>query len=97
MPVLNIWLGDHVPLAKIVWRYMLIVGSSANLAFLAGALLMAAHDFPDWAAFLVFLVPFPYNCIVWNAVWRRARTLRPIECVALRAAASFWLAMMVIL
>lgn len=65
------WRG-LVPLDRLFWRDMVIVGTSINLVTSVAALAMLGAKMPLAAALAVHFVPAPYNVFLFFAVWRTA-------------------------
>lgn len=65
------WNGD-IPLRRVFWFDMLVIGTIVNAVTAAAALLAFATDAPDWLALGIFLVPLPYNLLLCLFVWRSA-------------------------
>lgn len=63
------WRGD-VPLARLFWHDMLVVGSLLNLVATFGALMLAAQGAPTALAAALHFGPLPYNLFLWLALWR---------------------------
>lgn len=90
-------LANRVPLERLFWRDMILCGTTLNFVFLACALAIAAAGWPAWAAFLVFLIPLPYNAFVWHCVWNGANRLDLFPRLALRSIATGWLLLVFVL
>lgn len=85
------WRGQ-VPLPRLFWRDMLIVGTALNLLFSFMALMSVALGLPmAWAVMLHF-APTPWNVFLVLALWRTtgATALQ-------RAVALSWLGLMLVL
>ncbi len=65
------WNGD-VPLRRVFWFDMLMIGTIVNAVTAATALVAYAADVPDWIALGIFLAPLPYNLLLCFFVWRAA-------------------------
>jgi hypothetical protein len=63
------WHGQ-VPLAVLLWRDMLGVGTVVNLAATILALVVLVQDGPDVLALALHLLPLPYNVFLCAALWR---------------------------
>ena len=63
------WHGE-VPLRKLYWFDMLIVGSVINLYFGFIALMIAAKGGALWVAAVVHFAVLPYNMFLVLALWR---------------------------
>lgn len=89
------WRGE-VPLARVFWWNMLIVGTLVNL--ITGGAALAAHvaGAPLWLAALIFFLPLPLNVLLTVSVWRSAGHEAPGWGAFGRAAALVWLALMLV-
>ncbi|MER8629189.1 hypothetical protein NKH55_05320 [Mesorhizobium opportunistum] len=63
------WLGQ-VPLDRLFWRDMLLVGTLINMASSALALVLLGLKLPLWLVLAVHFAPVPYNIFLTSAVWR---------------------------
>lgn len=67
------WLGQ-VPIDRLFWRDMLLVGTVINIASSAVALIVLGLKLPLWVVLAVHFAPVPYNIFLTIAVWRTAET-----------------------
>ncbi|MET4697463.1 hypothetical protein ABIE65_000474 [Constrictibacter sp. MBR-5] len=81
------WRGA-VPLRRVFWWDMLVVGSAINVAAAMAALLALSLGVPGAAAVALFLAPLPYNLFLTAAVWRTAP--QDSSGMAARAVATVW-------
>jgi hypothetical protein len=79
------WRG-RVPLGRLFWRDMLLVGSAINVASALAALMLLAHGASMAVGAGVHFAPVPYNLFLFAAVWRASQR-KP----ATRACAGCWL------
>ena len=77
-----------VPLRRVFWWDMLVVGSAINVAAALAALLALSLGVPGVAAVALFLAPLPYNLFLTAAVWRTSPD--GPSGLAIRAAAAVW-------
>lgn len=86
------WRG-LVPLDKLFWRDMVVVGTGINLATTAAALAVLGLKMPLAASLAVHFAPLPYNLFLFLAVWRTAaQQPGPIASLA-QIFAAIWLIM----
>lgn len=83
------WLGD-VPVGRVFWRDMLVIGTAINLVTTVAALLMFATDFPTAAGAAIYFSPLPYNFFLLIAVWRSAGKVQEPRASAARVFALMW-------
>lgn len=76
------WQG-RIPLPRLFWRDMVIVGSAINVATTVAALVVLGLKAPTAAALAVHFAPLPYNLFLFLAVWRTAEK---------RSLATAWIA-----
>jgi len=67
----RLWRGE-LPLSRVFWRDMLVVGTLVNVATLLLALLAFGIGAPPPIGVAVFLSPLPYNLLLFMGVWRSA-------------------------
>jgi len=72
MAIIRRYLAGEVPLKRVFFHDMLLVGTLVNVVTGLASLAAFSLDVPDWAALLVFLSPQPYNIGLCIAVWRSA-------------------------
>jgi hypothetical protein len=84
------WHGD-VPLDRIFWRDMLIVGTAINVAATLAAIAMLGAKLPLAASLAVHFAPTPYNLFLAFAVWRAAECRGGVIAFTYQMAAIAWL------
>ncbi len=84
------WRG-LVPLDRLFWRDMLLVGTFISLAATALALLVLGAKGPAGAALLIHLAPTPYNLFLFLAVWRTASAQPGLLAGIAQVVAALWL------
>ena len=67
------WLGE-VPLDRLFWRDMMLVGTGISIASSAAALILLGLKMPLGLVLAVHFSPVPYNIFLTVAVWRTAET-----------------------
>jgi hypothetical protein len=85
------WRGQ-VPLRRLFWRDIVLIGSLINLAATFLALMLAAQGVATALAVVVHFSPLPYNLFLCGALWRHPR-----RTTALSASAGLWLALATLL
>lgn len=65
------WMGE-VPLERLFWRDMIVIGTAINIATSLAALGLLAVKAPLLVALAVHFGPLPYNLFLTFAVWRTA-------------------------
>lgn len=85
------WRGE-VPLRRLFWRDMLMVGTLVNLLATFAALMAAATGAPMAVAVALHFAPIPYNVFLFMALWRL-----PGRPAAAATVAALWLALMTVL
>lgn len=65
------WRAD-VPLGRILWRDMLLVGTAINVLSGLAGLMLFAYEAPTALATGVYFSPLPYNLFLYSALWRTA-------------------------
>jgi hypothetical protein len=84
------WRG-LVPLDRLFWRDMLLIGTGINAATSAAALVLLGMKMPLAAALAVHFSPVPYNVFLFLAVWKTvAAQPGPIAALA-QIFAAVWL------
>lgn len=63
------WSG-RVPLAQLLWRDMIGVGTLINLVATLLALIAVTQDAPAGLAVALHFAPLPYNLFLFGALWR---------------------------
>lgn len=65
------WLGQ-LPIDRLFWRDMMLVGTGINVASSAAALVLLGLKTPLGFVLAVHFAPVPYNIFLTIAVWRTA-------------------------
>lgn len=65
------WLGQ-VPIDRLFWRDMLLVGTGISIASSVVALVLLGLKMPLGLVLAVHFAPVPYNIFLTIAVWRTA-------------------------
>jgi hypothetical protein len=88
--VRQLWSGD-LPLSRVFWIDMLLVGTLVNLVSLIAAIVLFAGDAPVGWGVAVFLAHIPYSLLLFTAVWRSAAREKSQWSSVAQAAALAWL------
>ena len=86
----ELWRGEP-PVGRLFWTDMLTVGTLVNIAATAPAIALLANGAPALPAFLLHLLPLPYNILLLIAVWQSAE--RSAWGWGFRAFAAAWFVM----
>jgi hypothetical protein len=84
------WRGD-VPLDRLFWRDMVLVGSMINVLTAAAALLLLGMKAPLAAVLAVHFGLVPYNLFLFTAVWRTADSAGGAKASMAKTGALAWL------
>jgi hypothetical protein len=76
------WHGD-VPVAVLLWRDMLALGTLLNMAVTFAALFMLAQGVHLSIAAAVHFSPTPYNAFLVAAIWRSPRRTSVTAAIAI--------------
>lgn len=90
------WRGE-VPLDRLFFVDMLLVGTAINIAAAFASLLMFGFKLPVSMAVAAYLAPLPYNVFLALAVWRAADRSDPRAAAGYRLGALVWLAVSVLI
>lgn len=88
---------NRMPLGIMFRRDMLLIGTGASLACFAVGIGSAMNDLPTWTTLVLMLLPMPYNLFIWQCVWNGASRFRLAAKFVVRAVASFWLMIVLVL
>jgi hypothetical protein len=78
-----------VPLERVFWRDMIIVGTTLNLLTGLAALALLASGEPAALALAVHFGPLPWNVFLFYQ-WRAAENAKPSEAPFVKIAAVIW-------
>jgi hypothetical protein len=84
------WHG-HVPLERVFWRDMMVIGTAINVSMALAAFFLLAQGVQPALAIAIFLAPLPYNFLLYIAVWLAAAQARAAKAAAARLVATLWL------
>ena len=88
--VRRLWRGD-LPLRRVFWLDMVLVGRLVNLASLFAAILLLAGEAPTAWGVAAFLAHLPYSLLLFAGVWRSAAREGSKWSGTAQAAAAAWL------
>jgi hypothetical protein len=86
----RLWWAE-VPLVRVFWRDMAVVGTIVNFVSIGLATLAAAFGAATGVGVALFVAPTPYNIFLVAAVWRRADIERTEWVWPARIGALAWL------
>lgn len=75
------WQGA-VPMRRLFWRDLLVIGSLINLVASVSGLALLAGGAPAWLAVALHFAPLPYNLFLLLAVGRSPERSTAIELLA---------------
>jgi len=84
------WRGE-VPLDRLFWRDMLLVGTILSVASSALALILLGLKLPLWLVLVVHFLPVPYNIFLTIAVWRTAENTGGLKAQLTMLGSALWL------
>lgn len=84
------WAGD-ARVDVLIWRDMLVVGTTINLVTSFAALMALGFKAPVWLAALIYLSPLPYNLFLVLALWRCIERQGTKHAGTLRIGSLLWL------
>ncbi|MGI6855349.1 hypothetical protein [Mesorhizobium sp. 1B3] len=84
------WHGN-IPLSRLFWWDMVVVGTAINIATTVAALVVLAMKGSAAAALAVHLAALPYNFFLFLAVWRTAEKATPSSAWLPQLGAAAWL------
>ena len=88
--VRRLWCGE-LPLPRVFWLDLILVGTLVNLASLIAAILLLAGEAPTAWGVAIFLAPIPYSLLLFAGVWRSAAREGSKWSGTAQAAAAAWL------
>jgi hypothetical protein len=91
-----LWNGD-LPLARVFWTDMLVVGTLVDVVTLVATMLLFAADAPLAYGLAMFLVHIPYSVLLFIGVWRSAARERSSWSLPAQILAGIWLLAVLIL
>ncbi|MER9231308.1 hypothetical protein NKI56_04230 [Mesorhizobium sp. M0622] len=89
------WLGG-VPLDRLFWRDLVVVGTAINIASSVAALILLGLKLPLALVLAVHFAPVPYNIFLTFAVWRTAGSSAGAKASLMTLGATLWLIVVVV-
>jgi hypothetical protein len=87
----------EVPLDRLLWVDMILVGSAINLVTTFVALMMLGFKAPTVVAIATHFAALPYNAFLFAAVWRTAIIARPSYAMTAQTMAVGWFVLAAVL
>ena len=84
------WLGE-VPIDRLFWRDMMLVGTAINIASSAAALILLGLKMPLGLVLAVHFAPVPYSIFLALAVWRTADRVGGARASLFMLGSALWL------
>ncbi|QPC90351.1 hypothetical protein [Mesorhizobium sp. INR15] len=89
------WQGQ-VPLDRLFWRDLVLVGTAISVASSVAALIMLGLKMPLAPVLAVHFAPVPYNVFLTFAVWRTAEKVTGASAWMMMLGATLWLILTVL-
>ncbi|MER9678258.1 hypothetical protein NKJ23_02775 [Mesorhizobium sp. M0184] len=89
------WFGG-VPLDRLFWRDLVVVGTAINVASSVAALILLGLKLPLALVLAVHFAPVPYNIFLTFAVWRTAEKSNGVMASLMTLGATLWLILVVV-
>ncbi|MER9066362.1 hypothetical protein NKH84_07300 [Mesorhizobium sp. M0902] len=89
------WLS-MVPLDRLFWRDLVVVGTAINVASSVAALILLGLKLPLALVLAVHFAPVPYNIFLTFAVWRTAGKSSGAKASLMTLGATLWLILVVV-
>lgn len=80
-----------MPLERLFWRDMLLVGTIISIASSVLALVLLGLKLPLWLVLTVHFLPVPYNIFLTLAVWRTAEKAVGANASLMMLGSALWL------
>ncbi|MBZ9695782.1 hypothetical protein FJ872_28230 [Mesorhizobium sp. B2-5-9] len=84
------WLGE-VPIDRLFWRDMMLVGTAINIGSSAAALILLGLKMPLGLVLAVHFAPVPYSIFLALAVWRTADKAGGAKASLFMLGSALWL------
>ena len=89
------WQGE-VPIDRLFWRDMLLVGTGISIASSVVALILLGLKMPLGLVLAVHFAPVPYNIFLTLAVWRVAEKAGGAKASLMMLGSALWLILVVV-
>ncbi|PWJ91754.1 MULTISPECIES: hypothetical protein [Mesorhizobium] len=89
------WQG-LVPLDRLFWRDLVLVGTAFNVASLVAAIILLGLKLPLAVVLAVHFAPVPYNIFLTFAVWRTTEKVSGAKASLMTLGATLWLILTVV-
>ena len=89
------WQGQ-VPLDRLFWRDMVVVGTAINIASSVAALILLGLKLPLALVLALHFAPVPYNMFLAFAVWRTAEKTGGGKASLMMLGSAVWLILTVV-
>jgi hypothetical protein len=89
------WQG-LVPLDRLFWRDLVLVGTALNVASLVAAIILLGLKLPLALVLVVHFAPVPYNIFLTFAVWRTTEKANGAKASLMTLGATLWLILTVV-
>jgi hypothetical protein len=93
--VMSLWRGE-LPLGRVFWTDMLMIGTVVNVAAMIAALLLFVSGAPIALGVVVHFAPVPYNLLLLLGVWHAAQREASDWSFAAQAIAVVWFIAMLV-
>ena len=89
------WQGA-VPLERLFWRDLVLVGTAINIASSVTALILLGLKLPLGVALAVHFASVPYSIFLTFAVWRTTEKAKGAKASLMTLGATLWLILVVV-
>jgi len=86
-----------MPLDRLFWRDLVLVGTAINVAFSVVAIILLALKLPLALALAAHFAPVPYNIFLTFAVWRTTEKDKGAKASLMTLGATLWLILVVVI
>ncbi|MER8564710.1 hypothetical protein NKI32_12155 [Mesorhizobium sp. M0761] len=89
------WQGA-VPVERLFWRDLVLVGTAINITSSVAALILLGLKLPLAVVLAVHFAPVPYNIFLTFAVWRTTEKSSGAKASLMTLGATLWLILVVV-